>query len=132
MVSRVKRDMLKDVMTVIGGGLLEIVVEAVSDAALGTAPIINGPQPYNVGDAMGGLESLIVTTVGIAKSKNRVIQLGAGGLAVAVPNLVMKAVADTMPAPTASLSFFGGSSQGSYGKSKPMGATPVTAMRYPR
>lgn len=130
MVTRYKKDLTKDVLTVIGGGLLEVAVESMMDA---WAPqvIMPGAQPYNVGDAVGGLEALFLATVGIANDNKRVFQLGAGGLAVAVPNLTMKVIANSMtPATTAGS--FSMASGGTYNRVKSAGTMNVTAMRYPR
>lgn len=81
--------MLKDVAMVIAGGLLEIITENIADMALPQINIIPGTQPYNTGDAVGAIEATVLTLVGVYK-KPKAMLLGAGGLAVAVPNLVGK------------------------------------------
>lgn len=109
-----KKDMVKDIALVIGGGFVEIFVEVLGDTY---APyvIIPGTQPYNMGDALGALEATAVSLIGVYKNKPKALLLGAGGLAVAVPNLVGKMVINTVPMSVAQLGNQG-TSTGRYGR----------------
>lgn len=130
MARREKKLLAKQVVIAIGGGLLEIVTELVGDNALPQADIITGVQPYNVGDALGLLEATLVTAFGIAKEKPQVVLVGAGGLAVAFPNLLGKAIINSMTPTvgTQALRMNGGSSTGKYGRN--VALTPMKVIAW--
>lgn len=130
-----KREVLKDVATVIAGGLVEVIVENFADAFVPQYNIIPGSQPYNTGDALGALEATAITLFGVMKRKPKATLFGSGGLAVAVPNLVGKVVMNMVPVSTVgarlSLPTYG---QGRYGRVAPIyGGSPRPVMwAYPR
>lgn len=109
--------MLKDVALIAGGGFLEIFTELVADL-VSKAPVIGS---YDFGDTMGALEATLVTALGVGKDKRLFTLLGAGGLAVAVPNLVGKTVAGYSYAAPASM----GSTSYMYGVGKYNNRTPL-------
>lgn len=79
---------LKNIGLVAIGGIVEWAVESASDMYVtGQQDIFPG---YNTGDAIGAAEAVILTVVGLYTKKEKVALVGAGGLAVAVPNLIVK------------------------------------------
>lgn len=91
-MNKTQKSMLKDVATIAVGGFIEIVTEIIGDNVMPNTTIIPGAQPYNAGDALGAVEATVLTLVGVYKDKPKLTLLGAGGLAVATPNLLGKAV----------------------------------------
>lgn len=134
---REKKILAKQVALAISGGLLEIVTELASDVYLPQANIIPGSQPYNAGDAVGLLEATTVTLFGILKEKPYVTLVGAGGLAVAFPNLLGKTIINAVtPAGTASAPMgMGGTAYtntGRYGRNVALPAMAVITPKYAR
>lgn len=136
MARREKKLLGKQLATVIAGGFLEIVTELIGDTYLPAGDIIPGSVPYNNGDALGLLEATVVTVIGIAKEKPYVTLVGAGGLAVATPNLVGKAVLNaTLPMSTTAPMGMGATaytSTGRYGRAVSLPAMAVIVPKYAR
>lgn len=82
-----KKGILKEVGIVIVGGFVEIFTELAVDTFASPSPVVGN---INTGDLVGALEATLVTVVGYKKDNYKVLLLGAGGLAVATPNLVGK------------------------------------------
>lgn len=130
---RQRSERAKELGAIVAGGIVEVIVESLIDVAMPAQPVLF--QSYNVADFIGALESLTLGFAGLGMDNKYVTLIGAGGLAVAVPNLVWKvfrAIGAPLPIETIrsqSQPFY--STQGKYGRNIALPPQTFIAMRYP-
>lgn len=121
MVSARKKSILKDVAAIAAGGFLEIVVENIGDN------IAN----QSTGDLLGAAEAAALAAFGVYKDNHYATMVGAGGLAVAVPNLVGKAVMGSYTlVPRLGMSMGMGYTGGKYGNAAPINGPVGAYLKY--
>lgn len=84
-----KASLLKEVGIVVAGGFAEIFTEIAVDTFATANPVAG---KINTGDLVGAMEATLITVFGYKKNNYNMLLLGAGGLAVATPNIVGKMV----------------------------------------